>query len=659
MSAEARAPSPSDAAPRARRFALGLWIAIACYVALRALVLLTAFEDVVMPMFEQYPMGTMAKLALDGVDFPVRYYYDNAAGQLVMGHLAIPFYALFGDSYLVLKVVPALLGLATLVLLWDLLDRHVSRTAANLSALLFAIAPSTLVRYSVVCSGNHFENLFFSTLFLWLFYRHHGTVQTRASLAWAAFGAGLAVFVFLGSIVLLGICAGMHLGLVGWRRTLRDLPVALAAFGAGVFPLVVVNVATSARGLGFLSAKFQEGAGRPREGTILERMGDFLGRGLVESGMFESIGAFDTLVLGGVFVAAFALAYLVCVPSTLRGVTALVVGAFTRGAAPAGGPGLPESVKLVPFVLYVPLAALAYGLANFRLRGYQYPMVAGGYRYYLPTLLCALVLVSVVAARAYDAWRRRADERPRAAGARAVAGGLLYGATFLVSATSLTLIDTSFTRLGNGVHYDGYNYAQMARGLLSRRNDLSREQIVAHVVEWPAELQERVVRAIGFNLGYEEALKGTRDGGDGRVDLAAIVRDFPVAWQPALAHGVGTGLRHLASNRARPGDLPALLALVEPRDETLFPEIVAGSAQSVIVLPIGKETIDRFSEDLQLLEIDLPDKAAFRRGLGTYCGRIWRRGVASEVAFVESFATEYADGDFQSAYVRAKAGAER
>ena len=80
--------------------AVGLWTAVALYVILRALVLLTAFEDVVMAMFEQYPMGTMAKLALEGVDFPVRYYYDNAAGQLVMGHLAIPFYALFGDSYL-------------------------------------------------------------------------------------------------------------------------------------------------------------------------------------------------------------------------------------------------------------------------------------------------------------------------------------------------------------------------------------------------------------------------------------------------------------------------------------------------------------------------------------------------------------------------------
>ena len=40
-------------------------------------------------------------------------------------------------------------------------------------ALLFALGPPALARYSVVCSGNHFENVFFTTLALFSFYRLH------------------------------------------------------------------------------------------------------------------------------------------------------------------------------------------------------------------------------------------------------------------------------------------------------------------------------------------------------------------------------------------------------------------------------------------------------------------------------------------------------
>lgn len=632
-----------------KRVPIGLWAAALVYVVFRLLVLLTSFEDVVMAMFEQYPMGTMAKLALDGVDFPVRFYYDNAAGQLVMGHLAIPFYALFGSSYFVLKCIPALLGLATLFLLWDLLDKHFSRVAANVGAFLFAIAPSTLVRYSVVCSGNHFENLFFTTLFLWLFYRHHGITRTRRSLFQASFGAGLALFVFLGAIIPVGICAGMHAGLRGLRRTLSDAPVAIAGFFLGILPLILVNMVTSGRGLGFLSAKFQEGAGAPRQGTIGERVQDFLGAGLVESGMFETTFGITTTTLGFVFVGVFAIAYLASLPGCIQAIGRLLVGAFGRGAAPEGASGLFEDVKLVPFVLYVPLAAVAFGIANFRLRGYQAPMVAGGYRYYLPTLLFALVLIAVWTARG---WERR--------GAWRVASVSLGGVALACCATSFQLIDWTFSRYGAGLRYEGYNYAQIGRGLASRRNGLTRAEIVAQIREWPDEVRWRVVRSLGFNFGLEEykrSLVGTT--GDGVVEIENVLAEFPLEWHRELAFGLGTHLRWQLNNAGQPGKLPELLRKVEPASGPFYDEVVAGSAQAVLVLPIGRESFDWFSQDVQLLEMDLPNKPAFRRGLGIYCGRLRQRGNESEVAFVEEYAARTQDPDFQAGFTRGQTRAER
>src|SRR6187402_113923 len=121
------------------RIPSGLVLAVVAYVVLRALIVATSFESISLPMYELYPMGTMAELTLRGIDFPLRYFYDNAAGQILMGFLTVPVFALGGPSYLALKVLPALLGLATLFVVWALVDRHFSRRAATFAALLYAI----------------------------------------------------------------------------------------------------------------------------------------------------------------------------------------------------------------------------------------------------------------------------------------------------------------------------------------------------------------------------------------------------------------------------------------------------------------------------------------------------------------------------------------
>ena len=92
-----------------------LLLAAILYVALRGLILYTAFDQTALTMFELYPMGTLAELRLQGVHLPLSYFYDNAAGQILVGLLTVPFFALFGPTYLALKLVPFTLGFFTLV----------------------------------------------------------------------------------------------------------------------------------------------------------------------------------------------------------------------------------------------------------------------------------------------------------------------------------------------------------------------------------------------------------------------------------------------------------------------------------------------------------------------------------------------------------------
>ncbi len=664
-----------------RRIAWGLVAAIVIYVALRALMLLTNFEGLVLPNFEIYPMGTMAQLAVRGVSFPARFYYDNAAGQLVLGQLTIPFYALFGPNYMVLKCVPALLGLATLVLLWVLLDRHFSRLAANIGALLFALGPPALARYSVVCSGNHFENLFFTTLFLVLFYRHHfdgqrGIERTQRSLFFAAFAGGLAIFVFFGALILVGICAAMHLGLRGWKRTLRDVPSALVGFALGIAPLIVINALTSARGLGFLGAKFAQGAGAPREGSVLARIGDFVGPSLLQSGQYEPVLGISRTQWGVVFVLAFVVVYIASLPSVARSVADLVRGALGGGALGADGPARSsnqpagisnqtgtthssgpassvaaqdnvalERAKLVPFVLYVPLAALAYGISNLKLGMFSGSMEVGGYRYLLPTLLISLLLGSVWCAR----WFQR--------GGRARIGATVLGAALILPcATSLAIPDWTFREVGNGWRYEGYNYAQMSRGLLSARNAVSQAEIIARTSTWPPDVRDRVVRGLGFNLCLLEIGRAGFARRDAWVvEIERVLEGYPPEWRLLMANGAGAALhfQHAAA------EVPAMLRRVRPSSGELFDEVVAGAAAENVSLFVGEQSVATFREDVEMLALDLPDKPAFERGCGHYFGRLLRRGIPHEKALVEAFRANFTSPAFEEGLKRGLDGLER
>ncbi len=137
-----------------KRVPWDLLAAAAVYLLVRGLILHTAFDSTALPMYELFPMGTMAELAREGVELPLSYYYDNAAGQILFGLVTRPFFALFGPSYLTLKCVTFVLGLGVLVLVWSFVRANFGRRAAAIAAFLYALGPTTIVKYSLIHSGK-------------------------------------------------------------------------------------------------------------------------------------------------------------------------------------------------------------------------------------------------------------------------------------------------------------------------------------------------------------------------------------------------------------------------------------------------------------------------------------------------------------------------
>jgi len=427
---------------RGGKLPFGLLAAIGAYAIVRLLVLHSAFNEVALWMYELYPMGTMAEFLQRGIDFPLRFYYDNAAGQLLSGFLTVPCFALAGPSYLALKLVPFALGIGVLLLSWRWLYASHGRLAANLAGWSLALAPTTYFKYSLTNSGNHFENLFWSMLAVAACARLMRLGASPARLFLAGCAAGFALFVFLGALLPVGILGAMLLAWRGPRAALRDLAWFVPGFLLGLLPLVLVNLATGARGLGFLDQKFGAENSALAGGPLFERMADYLGAGLFEAGTYPSASA-DWL-LG----AALALTWIAALPFALRW--------LRRG----GSDGV-----LVLYAAYVPLSALAYGLSNLRLREHSGVLEYGGYRYYLPLLLFGMLAAAALAAKAWQAggkWR---------AGLALVPLGIL-----LPGLSDLALVDLHATQTGLGARYSGYDLSKAARGLLSPRNGLTPEE---------------------------------------------------------------------------------------------------------------------------------------------------------------------------------------
>lgn len=593
-----------------RRWPAGFWIALGAFAILRALVLHTAFDEVGLWMYEINPMGTIAELALRGVRVPAYFFYDNAAGQVLAGYLAVPAFLALGSTYLALKLVPFAMGVGTLFLLFALLRDAFGMRAGLLGAWLFALSPTTLFKYSIVCSGNHFENLFFTSILLVLFYRMHAKGVTAGRLAVLALAAGFSIFVFLGAVIPVGVLAVLHLWIRGVRRTAGDLVPLLLGFAAGLSPLLALNAWTSGRGASFLAAKFGE-----NDAVGVSSFSKVPGRAL--SYLFEKLPLAPaypgTALLSRAFTLALAAATLVALVGILR----------SRAGERF------ERAKLLPSVLYLPLSALAFGLSNLVVYDLEGPLRFSAFRYFLPAMLFGLIAIAAVCARGF--------ERGGAARAGAVA---LFSAAFLPGFSNLGLVDWSFSNTGLGSKYDGYDLSKLARALLAPKNRLSQAEITSYLESFPGPLRARVARALGFNLAVGQVLReghGLDAVREGHIDLDALVAPYAATDREELARGAGIGARFLkTSERAETADLVALLersrSAASGATRPLLPAFVEGAAMANPNLPLATAVAGVLGETggliLRTRESDLA--AGIARGDGILCGALLRRGIQSD-----------------------------
>ncbi|MFT7678218.1 MAG: 4-amino-4-deoxy-L-arabinose transferase-like glycosyltransferase [Planctomycetota bacterium] len=622
-----------------RRFPRGLALAVLVYVGLRALILITAFDQVAMANYELYPMGTLPKgLALGG-DFPLRLYYDNAAGMLLTGYLARISYWLFGENYLALKLVPACLGLGALVLVWAIAKKLWGERSALVAALLFAVGPTELAtKYSVFASGNHFENLFFVSLAL---YAHYGLQRASAEsrrrwLIAGGFTSGLALFVFLGAIIPVGLAALCHLGARGWRGAMRDLRYWLAPFVVGLAPLVLLNFSTGGRGGGFLEAKFG-GDGNWALGRVWERMQSFVSEDMFEAGFHGAWGSLDWRVPSMLLLACLAVAWLVALPKALLGVWEGLRGVCSWERSEAGQEQAARRLELVPIVFLAPLATLAFGLSDLRIDRWPAPLGVAGFRYFLPVFLTGILLLAALVGRA------RVTRTARLT--LLVAG--LAGSTGL---WNLRYLDPTPAEPGLGLRYSGYNFVQAARGLVGASNNLDKPTRVQYADSFPEFYRRQLYRGMGFHEAQLQLVTGQQRSSQKKLltwlagtplDLEALLEGYPQDMHAQLALGAGEGLRTLAQSSKQSFEaLASHVQVLMQAGHPLAHKVVEGLAVlQDFPLPTFRTQFLLARNRGLLSHLAGPNQVHFASGFGRLCGQLLEREIQSEVELVVKQAT--------------------
>lgn len=613
-----------------RRFPTALLVACALYVAYRLLVLFTNFDEVCLPQYELSWIGNLAKELSEGWDgAPLYLYYDNCGGHLLTGIFGALSYTLFGDSYLALKLVNLVLGVALAVVMWSFASRHFSRRSAVLFVFLFVLGPVTLAKYSMLAKGNHFENLIFQVLALVSFYRLHTSAQRAPHwLFFTGFVAGFGVFAYFGILALLCALAAMHLAIRGPRGFLHDLVLTLPGFFLGLIPLAWIELNTGARGTSTLFNGLRGRRGFSLERTI-DRTVEFYGEILPRAPQFEDLGPVPGSVANGVFLAAFAAAW---VALALELVRALARLRRTDGATPDERERARfESLKVAPFVLYLPLITIIIATGRANWEPYAHPVEVGTYRILVPHFFLSLFTIAVAADRLMAGSR-----------ARRGAGIALYSAATLSGLFALSIVTWDFRNADAPLKYAGHSFRSFGTVLSKNivwkngKGTWDHAAIAEQASGFPGTAGCDVHVGAGFSLAWTETLEGKRMPkleaySPTGPSLAALCAPYDAAHYIDLIHGLGAFLRghHLAHPQGRER-LAALLA-----EKARVGDPLAGYLVEGLCLDLSFPLLRRSSSDLRAnrrRHDAVPDewKPAWQRGSGRLFGELARRGLAHD-----------------------------
>lgn len=427
--------------------ARGLLLLVAAFLVSRGVWIVAAPETGF--YWEEMYRWLVAHELLEGAVQPVSDYQADhyQGGSLAVSLLAVPVFALAGESVALFKSVALLLSTAILVALVLVARRGFGPEAGWLAGLGYLAGPPLVAFWGVVPFGSHGESVLFTLVQLGLLWRLLEP-EGRTPRHWLLFGvaAGLGFWWTPSSLIGVAACGLTWLLLAGFPRP-RELGAALAGAALGLLPWLGYNAPRGFVGLGRVLDLL--GAGDPinlwPEQSLPEKVWQLLVHDLPVGLMAPFEGAASPWLV--------ALLGAGCAAALYATVGANLLAAFQALRARAAGASAdPEAQRLLFFPLHGLIFLTGFLASDFVVEP-QYGAVA--YRFFLPSAVLLLLAGSGVAARAW-----------RAGGARRGVAALL-SASFLLTSVSGTALLAS--REPEGPQLMTLEWGYVLRGLLLHR----------------------------------------------------------------------------------------------------------------------------------------------------------------------------------------------
>jgi 4-amino-4-deoxy-L-arabinose transferase-like glycosyltransferase len=276
------------------------------FLILRTLILFSSVSNLI--FHQELCIGTLTEMLTKNTHLPVFSCLDKYRwGGAIIGIVAVPFFRLFGDSLLILRLVMMLVSLGTLVVLYLFLNEFFSKRTAVLASLLFIFSPPNYTRMSYIASGSYSELNFLTLLTVFVFYKIFFARKDRTpGYLYAFFGFLCGFGLFYDYIFLLTLACCLLFWLIFDARFFlkKYFYIFLVFFLIGFSPWFLYNVAYHWNGVFIIHGRsiWQLFTGNS-PGRFMTQLGNLLLHDI--PGYFDFKGPFISYSYYFVFLASF------------------------------------------------------------------------------------------------------------------------------------------------------------------------------------------------------------------------------------------------------------------------------------------------------------------------------------------------------------------
>ena len=402
---------------------------------------------------EECLTGTMAKEMISGLEMPIFdypiFFGPHYPGRIFSGLITVPFYILFGESGISLKLMFLTVSAGIVCLVYLFLSKFFSRKAAIISSILMIFSIPVYTLSTLSQGGPHLETVFFNILIMFLFYKiFFDNKQDTKSFIIFGLISGFAIFVNLSILTMIFTCF-LFWFIFDKKFFLRKhFFIFFTFFTIGSSLFIYYNVTHDFIGLhymgreSFLSKIVDNELSVHRINQIFIKFKNLITYDIPKSFMFKDLAFlsanFFSYTYLFLFIGAFTLLFYNCRKSIFK----LILGLIPLKKFNVK----PTKIKKEIFILVYPtIFIFIYTLANFSVDHNRFG--ADCYRYLLTFYIFIFIIISLFLSKLYNKKTKLIS--------------ILLIITLILFGIVSNLNFVSFKDMGKNVIYRPYCYDQL------------------------------------------------------------------------------------------------------------------------------------------------------------------------------------------------------